>query len=57
MDLQISSLKKAKLDGHAGEEETSMMYFILKNNPAYFFWNSSSPFMAELKKRPPSVSS
>ena len=28
MDLQISSLKKAKLDGHAGEEETSMMYFI-----------------------------
>jgi creatinine amidohydrolase len=28
---EISSLKKAKLDGHAGEEETSMMYFI---NPA-----------------------
>ncbi len=28
MDLRISSLKKAKLDGHAGEEETSMMYFI-----------------------------
>jgi creatinine amidohydrolase len=28
IDLQISSLKKAKLDGHAGEEETSMMYFI-----------------------------
>jgi creatinine amidohydrolase len=28
MDRQISSLKKAKLDGHAGEEETSMMYFI-----------------------------
>lgn len=28
---EIESLKKAKLDGHAGEEETSMMYFI---NPA-----------------------
>lgn len=28
MDRQISSLKKAQLDGHAGEEETSMMYFI-----------------------------
>jgi creatinine amidohydrolase len=28
MDRQISSLKKARLDGHAGEEETSMMYFI-----------------------------
>ena len=28
MDRQISSLKKATLDGHAGEEETSMMYFI-----------------------------
>ncbi|HCM60918.1 MAG TPA: hypothetical protein DIS74_11250 [Bacteroidales bacterium] len=28
MDRQISSLKKVKLDGHAGEEETSMMYFI-----------------------------
>lgn len=28
---EIQSLKKAKLDGHAGEEETSMMYFI---NPA-----------------------
>jgi len=25
---EIESLKKAKLDGHAGEEETSMMYFI-----------------------------
>ncbi len=25
---EIRSLKKAKLDGHAGEEETSMMYFI-----------------------------
>jgi creatinine amidohydrolase len=25
---EIASLKKAKLDGHAGEEETSMMYFI-----------------------------
>jgi creatinine amidohydrolase len=25
---QINALKKAKLDGHAGEEETSMMYFI-----------------------------
>lgn len=25
---EIKSLKKAKLDGHAGEEETSMMYFI-----------------------------
>lgn len=28
MDGQISSLKKATLDGHAGEEETSMIYFI-----------------------------
>lgn len=28
---EISSLKKARLDGHAGEEETSMMYYI---NPA-----------------------
>jgi creatinine amidohydrolase len=28
---EIQSLKKAKLDGHAGEEETSMMYYI---NPA-----------------------
>lgn len=25
---EIQALKKAKLDGHAGEEETSMMYFI-----------------------------
>jgi creatinine amidohydrolase len=25
---EIASLKKAKLDGHAGEEETSMMYYI-----------------------------
>ncbi len=25
---EIQSMKKAKLDGHAGEEETSMMYFI-----------------------------
>lgn len=25
---EIASLKKAKLDGHAGEEETSMMYFM-----------------------------
>jgi creatinine amidohydrolase len=31
-DKEINSLKKAKLDGHAGEEETSMMYFI---NPAF----------------------
>lgn len=29
---EIKSLKKAKVDGHAGEEETSMMYFM---NPAY----------------------
>jgi creatinine amidohydrolase len=29
---EIKTLKKAKLDGHAGEEETSMMYFI---NPAF----------------------
>jgi creatinine amidohydrolase len=29
---EIKSLKKAKLDGHAGEEETSMMYFM---NPDY----------------------
>ena len=28
---EIKSLKKARLDGHAGEEETSMMYYI---NPA-----------------------
>jgi creatinine amidohydrolase len=27
-DPEIKSLKKASLDGHAGEEETSMMYFI-----------------------------
>jgi creatinine amidohydrolase len=27
-DKEIQSLKKAKLDGHAGEEETSMMYVI-----------------------------
>jgi creatinine amidohydrolase len=29
---EIKALKKAKVDGHAGEEETSMMYFM---NPAY----------------------
>jgi creatinine amidohydrolase len=29
---EIESLRKAKLDSHAGEKETSMMYFI---NPAY----------------------
>jgi len=29
---EIKSLKKAKVDGHAGEEETSMMYFM---NPEY----------------------
>ncbi len=29
---EIASLKKAKLDGHAGEEETSMMYSI---NPSF----------------------
>ncbi|MDZ7634614.1 MAG: creatininase family protein [Bacteroidales bacterium] len=28
MDREIRSLKKASLDGHAGEEETSMMYFL-----------------------------
>ena len=28
LDKEISSLKKASLDGHAGEEETSMMYFL-----------------------------
>ena len=28
LSKEIESLKKAKLDGHAGEEETSMMYFI-----------------------------
>jgi creatinine amidohydrolase len=28
IESEIKSLKKAKLDGHAGEEETSMMYFI-----------------------------
>jgi len=28
IEKEIKSLKKAKLDGHAGEEETSMMYFI-----------------------------
>ena len=27
-EKEINSLKKAKLDGHAGEEETSMMYYI-----------------------------
>jgi creatinine amidohydrolase len=27
-EKEIESLKKAKLDGHAGEEETSMMYYI-----------------------------
>lgn len=31
-DKEIQSMKKAKLDGHAGEEETSMMYSI---NPAF----------------------
>ena len=31
-DAEIRSLKKAKLDGHAGEEETSMMYYI---NPSF----------------------
>jgi creatinine amidohydrolase len=31
-EKEIKSLKKAKLDGHAGEEETSMMYSI---NPAF----------------------
>lgn len=28
LDKEIKSLEKASLDGHAGEEETSMMYFI-----------------------------
>lgn len=28
LDKEIESLKKAKLDGHAGEEETSMMFVI-----------------------------
>ncbi len=28
MDKEIKSIKKATSDGHAGEEETSMMYFI-----------------------------
>jgi creatinine amidohydrolase len=28
LDKEIESLQKASLDGHAGEEETSMMYFI-----------------------------
>ena len=28
LDKEIESLKKAELDGHAGEEETSMMFFI-----------------------------
>ena len=32
MSAEIKSLKKAKLDAHAGEEETSMMYYI---NPAF----------------------
>lgn len=31
-EKEINSLKKAKLDSHAGEEETSMMYFM---NPAF----------------------
>lgn len=30
-EKEIESLKKAKLDGHAGEEETSMMYYINPN--------------------------
>jgi len=28
LDKEIRSMQKAQLDGHAGEEETSMMYFI-----------------------------
>lgn len=28
LEKEMNSLKKAKVDGHAGEEETSMMYFI-----------------------------
>jgi creatinine amidohydrolase len=28
VEKEIKSLKKAKLDGHAGEDETSMMYYI-----------------------------
>lgn len=34
---EIKALKKAKLDGHAGEEETSMMYFI---NPVFVDQNA-----------------
>jgi creatinine amidohydrolase len=32
LDKEISSLKRTTVDGHAGEEETSMMYFL---NPDY----------------------
>ena len=50
---EIISLKKAKLDGHAGEEETSMMYFI---NPALVdqaaLKNESGADQARLSKMP-----
>jgi creatinine amidohydrolase len=50
---EIKSLKKAKLDGHAGEEETSMMYFI---NPVFVdqdaLKNESGLDQARLSKLP-----
>lgn len=52
-DKEISSLKKAKLDGHAGEGETSMMYFI---NPSFVdmaaLKNESGSDQARLSKMP-----
>ena len=50
---EIRSLKKATLDGHAGEEETSMMYYI---NPAFVdmeaLKNESGLNQEKLKKLP-----
>jgi creatinine amidohydrolase len=52
-EKEINSLKKAKLDGHAGEEETSMMYFI---NPSFVdktaLKNESGSDQARLSKMP-----
>lgn len=42
---EIKSLKKAKLDGHAGEEETSMMYYI---NPVFIDHQRSRTAHTEL---------
>jgi creatinine amidohydrolase len=50
---EIQSLKKAKLDGHAGEDETSMMYYI---NPSLVdmqaLKNESGLDQARLEKLP-----